>query len=89
VDAFQPLHVAIHDVVLSAVPKPCKVLAERQALQRLRSNRRICAPEGAEVLIERERDVHSGLARDPREGLDDVFPRSAVGGNLNILPRGL
>ena len=70
VDAFQPLHVAIHDVVLPAVPKPCKVLAERQAL------RRVSAPEGAEVLIERERDVHSGLARNPGEGLGDVFRRA-------------
>jgi len=74
VDAFQPFHVAVHDVVLPAVPKPSEVLAERHALWRLRSNRRISAPEGAEVLVDGHRDVHSGLARDPREGLGDVFP---------------
>ena len=86
---YQPLHVAMHDVVLPAVPKPCKVLPERQALRRLGSNRCVSAPEGTEVLVEGEWDVHRGLARDPRESLGDVFPRGTVGGNLNVLPRGL
>lgn len=44
---------------------------------------------GASAPLDRERDVHSGLARDPREGLGDVLPRGALGGNLNVLPRGL
>jgi hypothetical protein len=86
---LQPLHVAMHDVVLPAVPKPGKVLPERHALRRLGSNRRISALKEPKYSSMESGMYTAGLARDPREGLGDVFPRGAVGGNLNVLPRGL